>query len=228
LEAHTIAVRQNVTKNKNLATLPLRPDTAAQLRVFLVGKKRDAPVFDVPVNTAPMIKADEADAGIPYVDEEGRYADFHALRHTTGSWLAANNVHPKIAQSIMRHSDINLTMSRYTHVFKGQEAEAVARFPDLSLSRCEEQEEESDMKVGHKGSLGDDLPPEAGEQRISTNSSEQTAPPDGSENSIFAITDRLQNEKIRAVGVPTGVAPTIQTSPPRHDIELQTTSGTSG
>lgn len=33
----------------------------------------------------------------------------------------------------MRHSDINLTMSRYTHTLRGQESEAVAALPDLSL-----------------------------------------------------------------------------------------------
>ena len=32
----------------------------------------------------------------------------------------------------MRHSDINLTMSRYSHVYAGQEAAAVAALPDLS------------------------------------------------------------------------------------------------
>lgn len=31
------------------------------------------------------------------------------------------------------HGDINLIMSRYTHIFWGQESEAVARLPDLSL-----------------------------------------------------------------------------------------------
>jgi hypothetical protein len=49
------------------------------------------------------------------------------------SLLAAGGVHPKVAQSIMRHSDINLTMSRYTHTFREQESEAVAKLPDLSL-----------------------------------------------------------------------------------------------
>jgi hypothetical protein len=82
---------------------------------------------------AHMFRADLADAGIDYVDDAGRYADLHSLRHTTGSLLAASGVHPKVAQSIMRHSDINLTMSRYTHVFRGQESEAVAKLPDLSL-----------------------------------------------------------------------------------------------
>jgi hypothetical protein len=80
-----------------------------------------------------VLKADLADAGIPYVDEPGCYADFHSLRHTTGSLLAASGVHSNVAQSITRHSDINLTMSRYSHVLRGQESEAIAGLPDLSL-----------------------------------------------------------------------------------------------
>ncbi len=88
--------------------------------------------FKVPVKTADMIKEDLAAAGIPYVDDAGRYADFHALRHSTGSLLAAAGVHPKVIQAIMRHSDINLTMSRYTHIFHGQESEVVTRLPDFS------------------------------------------------------------------------------------------------
>lgn len=73
----------------------------------------------------------QPEAQIPYVDDSGRYADFHSLRHSTGSLLAAAGVHPRVIQSIMRHSDINLTMSRYTHIFREQEAEAVAKLPDL-------------------------------------------------------------------------------------------------
>jgi hypothetical protein len=63
----------------------------------------------------------------------------NALRHSTGSLLAASGVHPKVVQSIMRHSDINLTMSRYTHIFRGQESEAVAGLPDLMLPSKEKQ-----------------------------------------------------------------------------------------
>ncbi|MHC4114146.1 MAG: tyrosine-type recombinase/integrase [Planctomycetota bacterium] len=58
--------------------------------------------------------------------------DFHALRHSTGSLLAASGAHPKVIQSIMRHSDINLTMLRYTHIFKGQESQAVENLPDFT------------------------------------------------------------------------------------------------
>jgi hypothetical protein len=48
-------------------------------------------------------------------------------------------VHPKVVQSIMRHSDINLTMSRYTHIFAEQESEAVAKLPDFSISSNQQQ-----------------------------------------------------------------------------------------
>jgi len=82
---------------------------------------------------ANMIKADLEQAGIAYVDEPGRYADFHSPRHTTGSFLAAAGVHPKVAQAILRHSKIDLTMSVYTPTLRGQESEAVAKMPDLSV-----------------------------------------------------------------------------------------------
>ena len=44
-----------------------------------------------------------------------------------------------INQSIMRHSDINLTMGIYTHTLKGQESEAVESLPDLSLPSSQSQ-----------------------------------------------------------------------------------------
>jgi len=57
--------------------------------------------------------------------------DFHALRHTCGSWLAAAGVHPKIVQRIMRHCTITLTMDRYTHLFSGDEAAAIGKLPTI-------------------------------------------------------------------------------------------------
>jgi len=118
--------------NRKQSVLPLRKDAAAEIENFLQGKLPTVQVFKVPEKTADMLKEDLAVAKIPYIDDAGRYADFHALRHSTGSLLAASGAHPKVVQSIMRHSDINLTMSRYTHIFRGQESEAVANLPDLS------------------------------------------------------------------------------------------------
>ena len=50
------------------------------------------------------------------VDDAGRVADFHSLRHTFISNLAASGVHPKVAQQLARHSTITLTMDRYSHL----------------------------------------------------------------------------------------------------------------
>jgi len=138
LKACTVKVSCSYTKNKKMAEVSLRPDTATELKNFFADKMPDVKAFGgtlkrLTSKTAEMLKADLADAEIPYVDDAGRYADFHALRHTTGSFLVAGGVHPKVAQSIMRHSDINLTMSLYTHTLRDQESEAVKSLPDLSL-----------------------------------------------------------------------------------------------
>ena len=72
-----------------------------------------------PVLTGKMLpsmwkmKRDLEKAGIPY-EENGRRADFHSLRHTLATNLARQNVPPRIAMKIMRHSDIRLTMNCYT------------------------------------------------------------------------------------------------------------------
>ena len=64
---------------------------------------------------ADMVRADLEDAEIPFETDEGRF-DFHSLRHSFISGLAAAGVHPKTAQELARHSDINLTMNAYTHL----------------------------------------------------------------------------------------------------------------
>jgi integrase len=134
LERCTVTVESQHTKNHKEAVLPLRADAAAELKQFFADKLPNVKAFGgtykrLTDKTHLLIQADLQAAGISYVDESGRYADFHSLRHTTGSLLAASGVHPKVCQSIMRHSDINLTMSRYTHIFRGQESQAVESLP---------------------------------------------------------------------------------------------------
>ena len=142
----SVVVEAAYSKHRRRDVLHLRPDTAAQLKQFVKGKLPGVLVFDMPLpnRLVMMLRADLAatetrDAkgevvikAIPYVDDAGRYADFHCLRHTTGTLLAAAGVHPKTAQSIMRHSTIELTMGKYTHTLAGQESEGVAMLPDLS------------------------------------------------------------------------------------------------
>jgi integrase len=64
-----------------------------------------------------------------YEDDQGRTADFHALRHSYVTSLARSGVHPKTAQELARHQDIRLTMASYTHVRLHDLGKAVEELP---------------------------------------------------------------------------------------------------
>jgi integrase len=154
----TVTIAAAYAKNRRQDTLPLRPDTAALLARHFTGKMPAAPAFNMPPDykMIDMLRADlaaartawiadaqtpqdraERDGGtfLAYVDDAGRYADFHALRHTFISNLAAGGVHPKTAQRLARHSTIALTMDRYTHLRREDLAGALDTLPDLSSTR---------------------------------------------------------------------------------------------
>jgi integrase len=53
-------------------------------------------------------------------------------RHTCGTLLAFLKVHPKVvAQAILRHSQISITMDVYTHVVGDSQREAVGMLAEL-------------------------------------------------------------------------------------------------
>jgi len=150
----TVRVLAGYSKHRREDVLTLRPATAAKLRELLAVTLPNVPIFSMPRHR-PMSEtlAEDlaaarakwlAEAATPaererrdrtdflvYRDAAGHYCDFHSLRHSCGSLLAAAGVHPKTPQAIMRHSDINLTLSRYSHVYDGQEADALAKLPDF-------------------------------------------------------------------------------------------------
>lgn len=74
----------------------------------------------------------EASNFLRYRDDAGRYTDFHAFRHVTGSFLAAAGVNPKVAQTVLRLADFKLTMNTYSHSYRQDEAQAIESLPDLS------------------------------------------------------------------------------------------------
>ncbi len=131
----TVTVAAAYSKHRREDTLPLRAELAAELCDFLAGLAPAAQAFRLPADghkAASMFNADTEAAGVVHVDDAGRYADFHALRHTFITNLANGGVHPKIAQALARHSTITLTMDRYSHVVRGDQAAALAALPDLS------------------------------------------------------------------------------------------------
>ena len=133
----SVTVIDAYSKNRKESLLPLRKETAAELESFFKGKLPGVKAFggtykQLTDRTAEVLKEDLVAAKINYV-EDGLFFDFHAHRHETGSLLAATGTNPAVAQSVLRHSNIGLTMNIYTHTLIGQEAQAVANLPDLSL-----------------------------------------------------------------------------------------------
>ena len=150
-----VTCKAGSTKNRELARQYIQPDLATDLRSHIARKAPKTPIFSMPPDTklAKMIRADLADARQRWIkearndpDEHGRRGesdfladqnhdgevfDFHSLRHTCGAWLALTGAHPKVIQTVMRHSSITLTMDTYGHLIRGQEADAVGRMHDM-------------------------------------------------------------------------------------------------
>jgi integrase len=56
---------------------------------------------------------------------------FHDLRHSAGSFLIAQHVHPRVVMQILGHSQIGVTMNTYGHVLDETMKEAAAAMDDL-------------------------------------------------------------------------------------------------
>ena len=109
--------------------MPPRYDVAAMLRADLAAARR---TWIEEARSVPEehLHREQSDF-LCDVCHSGEVLDFHAMRHTCGAWLAMTGSHPKAVQTVMRHSSITLTMDTYGHLFPGQEAEAVARLPNM-------------------------------------------------------------------------------------------------
>nr|MBA2521198.1 site-specific integrase [Chloroflexia bacterium] len=67
-----------------------------------------------------------AGAGVPRIR-------FHDLRHTCATLLLAAGVHPKVVQERLGHSDVGMTLNRYSHVMPGMQ-EAAADALDAAIA----------------------------------------------------------------------------------------------
>jgi integrase len=95
-------------------------------------RARDAWIQEaVKANDEHEVKRREQSSYLAYRDADGRYADFHALRHTFITNMAKSGVSPKAAQSLARHSTIDLTMNVYTTLTVHDQASAIAFLPPI-------------------------------------------------------------------------------------------------
>ena len=155
-EYPSVIVLAAYSKNGRDDKLPLHPMVVEELSEGLAKQKRtpSQPLFHLKSvggelrDTAKMMRRDLAAARKSWIaetndpDEEkrrnesdflcyknsaGLFADFHANRHTFISNLARAGIHPKMAQTLARHSTINLTMNTYTHVNMEEKSRAVGQ-----------------------------------------------------------------------------------------------------
>ncbi|MCL2647165.1 MAG: site-specific integrase [Phycisphaerales bacterium] len=123
-----LQLRAEATKNHRAAMQPLLSSVAAGLRRL----RGDAGDNDSVFPSIPSIYIHRkylAAAGIPWKDEDGRQADFHALRHTFGTLLSNAGVPPRVVMELMRHSDMRLTMKTYTDPCALDTVGAVEKLP---------------------------------------------------------------------------------------------------
>ena len=65
----------------------------------------------------------------------GEVLDFHALRHTTGAWLALQGIHVNVIKEVMRHSTITLTVDTYGHLMPDQHGDAISGMARMMNAR---------------------------------------------------------------------------------------------
>jgi integrase len=57
----------------------------------------------------------------------------HDLRHTPASWLIASGEHPKVIQTHLGHSSIQVTIDRYGHLMDGLDDQTADRLDAISI-----------------------------------------------------------------------------------------------
>ena len=178
----TATVEASCTKNRKLAVQPLPLDVAEALREYLAGKPAGVVVWpgNWTLRGAAMIRDDLKEARkawlksfqdarqrteaeqsdfLTYRDAEGRYADFHALRHSFITMVGKAGVSPREHQDLARHSTYALT-SKYSHSRFYDLSAAVQSLPIPTTTRPEGEALAATGTDGRQISLGPFLGPQ--------------------------------------------------------------------
>ncbi len=132
-KAPFVTVRDCVAKNKKEESVQLVPEIVEALRKHQPEMTRLTDrVFPNGIPRASRLRKDAERNGIPYQDDLGRYADFHALRYTWATFLQRNGVAQRFAMKLMRHSDIKLTAKVYTDEMQLPIYDAIKNLPRLN------------------------------------------------------------------------------------------------
>jgi integrase len=155
-----ITIAAGRIKNKQDSEIFLKPTTAVELKQRCANKLPNAKVFHLPDKTSKMIQFDLANTvvkdakskvivkAIPYKDNNGRFFDFHSLRHQSASLFGMNPETPEsVRQKLTRHKSPEMAR-HYTHAFEYEQRRAIEALPDLTQLS---QQTQAQTKTGTDG-----------------------------------------------------------------------------
>ncbi len=127
-----VRVRAGTAKHPKDSQLRLRPELVEALQSLVpAGAKPSERMFPSVPRVRTFMK-DLAAAGIPFEDDKGRRADFHALRDTFGTQLASAGVAPFVLKELMRHSTVQQSEKYYIDARHLPLAAAVSSLPNFT------------------------------------------------------------------------------------------------
>lgn len=179
----TLTIQAFDEKNRKGAVLPLKADLAELLARYLAKRPIGEPIFPMPCdsNVSKMIKCDLDTARaqwidqastpeqreqrsrmdfLAYQDSAGRFADFHALRHTFITNCTRSGMPIRLAMELARHSDPKLTMKTYGHVTLLDTAKALESLPVLrnannqhAVKQATKTDDQREIVAGHRAAI---------------------------------------------------------------------------
>jgi integrase len=132
-----VRVRSGTAKHPKVSNLRLRPELVDAIRSILPENAKPVEIVFSSVPRVRTFQKDLAAAGINFEDESGRRVDFHALRDTFGTHLAASGVAPFVLKELMRHSTVQQSEKYYIDATHLPLAAAIAALPMFSPGRLQ-------------------------------------------------------------------------------------------
>ena len=134
-----IIVRAETAKNKKQEPVYLVPEIVEALKVYRPAHWSSSDlVFPNGIPRASRLKVDAERVGVAYRDEQGRYADFHALRYTWATFLRKHGIADTFARKQMRHQTIRQT-DGYTDETQLPIYDAIKNLPRLKYTQIRAQ-----------------------------------------------------------------------------------------
>jgi integrase len=164
-ENQTVTVEACYSKHRRRDVLPLHPFLGQKLKEWFVTKNPQPKELLFPIShraggverrTSKMMQFDlgaaftfwVAEANSPdeekhraetdflqYKNKHGLFADFHCLRHTFITNLGKAKVDLKTAQTLARHSTVELTANIYTHIDQQEQIDAINSLPTWNTKK---------------------------------------------------------------------------------------------